>query len=655
MKRICFVVLFSLTLSAALAQYKTCRALGDKAFEDKNYYEAAYYYGRAIGERAKIAPGLEMPFNTKFRSLKKISPADSAYAVFRLAESYRLFEDYREAEIYYKRILSAGHENEYPLARLWYGVCLRTDGKFDEAIAQLEQFRKTYNSDAALNTIAAHEIADCAFAKAQYRQGPLANITKVPGPLNSGDGNYAMSRYHAGFLFTSSRKTGDSKRNVNRIYYAGLSDTLAPQMINFKNAEQEKIDEYGTPSSDAEGKRIYFTGWSKQGPNTITRIYYSEWENDAWSAPQILNSQVNEDGYNSRQPFVAADGKTLFFASDKPGGMGGDDIWMSSLGGDGQPVNSVNLGGTVNTPSDEQAPFYDAAGKRLIYSSKGFTGLGGFDLFESFGEGTSWSAPRNLGFPINSTKDDLYYLDDSEDPSVFYLSSDRESDCCFSIFMGKMNRYILSGVVIDCKTNQPLTGVTVTYVDSLSSQREQAVSDNMGKYRFIAKAGIQGKLVFEKENYQPKTVGLPNISELQSDTLFASGDCLESLRPGRTFILKRVLFDFNSYALTATARNTLDTLAGILASDTTLKIRLSANTDSLGNTAYNLALSEKRAESCINYFAGKGIDADRFVVKAYGESKPIAPNSLPDGRDNPEGRHLNRRVEFTILEPGDEQ
>jgi OmpA-OmpF porin, OOP family len=653
MKNIYLPVLFCFTFSIAFAQsVKTYRNTGDRAFSEKNYYEAAYYYGRALGERKQLRPELEIPFHSSFRKPGKLNPADSAYFLYQLAESYRLFEDYKDSGIHYKRLLDAKYDELYPLARLWYGICLRAQAQFDAAITQLVQFRSSYTGEADYTAIADRELANCRFAKEQYQHPPWFDVSRLDGAVNTGAGNYALSYFGAGILFTSSRIADDDRKNINRIYFTALHDTSAPKMVSFGSTIKTPYKEFGTPSADATGKRIYFTAWYRQGDKIITKVCLSERKGNEWSAPQELNAQVNEEGYNSKQPFITSDGKKLFFASDKPGGMGGDDIWVSDLGDDGQPLNSTNLGNTVNTSSDEQSPYYDPRQKRLVYGSKGFVGFGGFDLYESRGSGTSWSPPQNMGYPLNSPKDDLYYLQDKDDLNRFYFSSDRESDCCFSIFEGKIKVFTLAGQVIDCGTQLPVPGVKVTLTDTLSGQTiETVITGSDGKYKFTTKAGLAGKLSIEKEGYGIKTAGLSKEMVVRKDTIFNPDICLTASRPKETIAIKNIQFDFNSYSLTQIAKTSLDTLVTVLNSDTGAKLNIDAHTDAIGGEDYNIKLSEGRARSCVDYLVSKGIAPNRLTSKGYGKSRPLVPNTLPNGQDDPNGRQVNRRVEFTIIEP----
>ncbi|MBS1525883.1 MAG: OmpA family protein [Bacteroidetes bacterium] len=651
MRKIYLVILFCCLLPTAFAQSaRTYRLLGDKAFAIRNYYEAAYYYAVALGERPPASSGLEMPFHSNFRKNQKLSPADSVYLLYQLAESDRLFENYNDAGKYYQSVLAARDHSDYPLTRLWYGICLRANRQMDEAITQLTQFRDAYQGDSKYQALADREIENCHFAKEQYALPPEYYISKLDGPINSGAGNYSLSPYKNGFMFTSSRYSKAGKKNTNGIYYAALHDTIAPKLVSLES-EDAKSKEYGTPSVDRLGKRMYFTVWYKKDDKIVTAIYLSEHKSNNWSVPQLLNTAVNEQGYNSKQPFVTADGRKLYFASNKPGGRGGDDIWVSDLADDGQPLSSTNLGSTINTPFDEQAPFYDTVNSRLVYSSKGFTGMGGFDIFEATNDGTAWSAPRNLGYPLNSTKDDLYYLQDKNDPDKFYLSSDRESDCCFSVFEGKIKTYLVAGQVVDCSGEKPLAGVKITYTSLWPTQKPVTiVTDSTGKYVFTAKGSISGEIGFERDGYASKTVVIVAKGEIHNDTISNSGTCLSKPRAG--YMIKNIQFDFDSFVLTPKAKLTLDTLVGVLKANSQLRVSVSGHTDGKGGADYNQKLSEKRAESSVRYLLDNGITAERIQSKGFGKTQPLAPNTFPNGQDDPAGRRLNRRVEFALLQPG---
>jgi len=649
--RIIFTISFLLICGTTLAQYaRNYKAEGDKAFRNKDYYEAAHFYLKAA-EGASLVKQVEMPYlsnNTK--TAKAPVVADKAYLCYQLADSYRLYENYIEAEPWYYQVLNDNKEASYPLARLWYGICLRANQRFNDAIKHLTAFEKAYSGDAKYLKMARKEIDNCLFAKEQYAYPLLINVAQLKGEWNSDGSNYANIRRDENFWFTSSRQLKSDKRHLNRIYHLTAGTSAKPNIINFKDDNDHKEVEYGTPALNPLGNKLYFTRWYKEGNKTVQAIYRSDRTNDDWSKPVKLNANVNAGGFNSIQPFLTADGKRMFFVSNKPGGQGGSDIWMSTLNNEGEPINSVNLGAVVNTAMDEQAPYYDDEVKRLVYSSKGFTGLGGFDFFESYGSEEDWTAPHNMGYPMNSAKDDLYYSPNPRDNDKFYISSDRESDCCLDLFEITDQRFFIAGHVLDCETQKPLAGAVVSLIDSLSKKTvKQITLGEDGKYSFKITTKRPYSLLFEKAAYFTKNLHVPAISQNKTDTLFNPDLCLQPYVVGKPMVIKNILYDYKMARLRPESKVVLNGVVDILNDNPMLKIEIGAHTDSIGGEAYNQKLSQDRAQSCVNYITSMGIALDRIFARGYGELRPIAPNTLPNGKDNPDGRQQNRRTEFTVL------
>jgi OOP family OmpA-OmpF porin len=625
-------------------------ALGDKAFKNKDYYEAAFYYKKAA-DGLNLIKKVQIPYQGVGRTDKKLTAPDRAYVCYMLAESYRLYENYVEAEGWYYNVINENYEAKYPLARLWYGVCLRANQQFDEAIKELQQFTLSYKGDAKNIQIANREIETCNFAKEQYQYPGLLEVAKLKGAWNSDGSDYAIVKRDQNYWFTSSRLIKNDKKHLNRVYTTMSGNALRPEIINFKGDENRNELEYGTPSFDPTGKRMYFTRWYKDGSKIIHGIYTSDWQNNEWSTPKKLNTFVNLDGFNTIQPFITRDGKQMFFVSNKPGGQGGDDIWVADLDAGGNPINSINLGKNINTPLNEQAPYYDEANKRLIYSSKGFLGLGGFDFFESYNNGIGqWSLAHNLGYPMNSAKDDLYYSPDGSNNNKFYISSDRQSDCCLELLEVMDKRYILTGLILDCNTHTALAGVKVSFVDSISKQPIRSVTiDQSGKYLFRVNTKRPYNLVVEKQGYFTKSIAVSLPGKMSNDTLYNPEICLQPFVVNKPISLKNILYDFGKTTLRPESKLVLNNLVKIMHDNPKIKVELASHTDGIGSAAYNQKLSQIRAQSCVAYIVSQGIRADRIFAKGYGKSKPVAPNTLPNGKDNPEGRQLNRRTEFTVL------
>ncbi|WPU93814.1 OmpA family protein [Mucilaginibacter sabulilitoris] len=652
MKKIFITLLVLIVVKGAFAQYAkdNPKVYGDKAFTNKDYYEAAFYYKKAA-DGLSLTTLQAIPYQAGEKKTKKpAKKSDRAYLCYRLGESYRMYENYLEAEGWYNKVLTENFETEYPLARLWYGVCLRANQHFDEAITQLEQFNANYKGESKYNDIAQKEIKNCKFAKEQYQYPLLIDAEKLKEPYSSDGSDYALIQRDGSSYFTSSRFVKNDKVHLNRVYTIAKDKPGVPVVVNFKDEAGKKELEYGTPSLNETGKRMYYTRWYKEGSKTIHAIYYSEWKDNAWTSPKKMNSNVNVDGFNSIQPFITADGLRMFFASNKPGGQGGDDIWVSYLDFNGDASNSTNLGSVINTSFDEEAPYYDMANKKLIYSSKGFIGLGGFDFFESYSKLDKWSEPKNMGYPMNSAKDDLYYLPNADDASKFYLSSDRESDCCLALFGAVDKRHVLSGVVLDCDTQKPLEGAKVSFIDSLTKDTvKQMVVNKTGRYAFDVTTKRPYSLRLEKDGYFAKNVPVPASGRMTNDTLNNPDICLQAFTVDKPIVIKNVLYDFNKATLRSESKIVLDTLIIVLKDNPKIKVELGSHTDWIGSDKYNDKLSQARAQSCVDYIISKGIEQSRIYAKGYGERKPIAPNALPNGKDNPAGRQLNRRTEFKVL------
>lgn len=643
MKRLILILLINTVVLSAFAQYnEEYRVSGDKAFAGKNYYEAAINYKKALG---LIKPKAVIPYYSK-RSTRKLKAENGFYLDYQIAESYRLYQNYKEACGWYDKVIAGNNDIQYPLGRLWYGVCLRAGINFDNALIQLQQFVDVYKGDNKYIALAKKEIEDCRFAKQQYQYATLTNVTKMPVPWNAEGGDYAMASTGNTYWFTSTRAIGNNSVHLNRIY-ALPANVAQPVLIDFG----DKNVEYGTPSADGSVTKLYMTKWFKKGTETICGIYLSLYNDGKWQTPQKLNDNVNVDGFNTMQPCVTADGKRLYFSSNKPGGQGGDDIWMCDLDANGNPINSKNLGSTVNTPDDEQAPFFDDVEKRLIYSSTGFIGLGGFDLFESkvLGENT-WAQPENMGYPINSSKDDMYYMPDNAIKDKFYISSDRESECCLSLFEGTVTGFALKGLIMDCVAGKPIGGAGVTLLDSAINHAVQKTETrDDGTYVFKVTDHRRYNIILAKDGYFTKISALADMKNLVKDTLANPTLCLTKIEVNKPIVIKNILYDFNRSTLRPASKVALNTVVLLLTQNPSIKIELSSHTDSIGKDNANMRLSQARAQSCVDYIVAAGIDKNRIIAKGYGKTKPIASNSNLDGSDNPAGRQLNRRTEFTVL------
>ncbi len=578
----------------------------------------------------------------------KVSTADQA--VYQLAECYRKLNYLAKAQPYYARV--AGNP-AYPLAAYYNGITLRATEKYDSALAVLENFTAGYTTEDAYLANARKEIANLRFIQQETAPGKVARYVVNKAAANQQGATYAPAWAGTQLVVTSTKPDSSVRLSKNespfnnKLYTAGRQGLVK---LSIPNNDQQQ---YGVASFTADGNTAYLTRWKNVSGKNVSAIYRSRRADSGWSQPELLDSSINLSGSNARQPFVTPDGKTLYFASDRPGGMGGNDLYKVALDGAAIPVN---LGAAINTAGDEEAPF--VTGSRLVFASNGRVGMGGYDLYYSVLNNGTWGTAVNFGSPVNSVKDDIYYTAQANGTTGLYLSSDRSSDCClqlFEVIKLKSNKTI-TGRVVACGTTMPLGGTTVQVTDSATGTAAfTLVTDADGKYTVTIPDYKAYSALAAKTGYAAgQALYFNGPADTEADTLFNADLCLTPLAdtpqvnpPADVLILNTVYFDFDRSNLTAESKHTLDEVVAVLKQNPDMVIEVNGNTDAEGSDEYNFELSMKRAKICFDYLVKHGIKIGRLQLKASGESNPVAPNSL-EGKDNPAGRKLNRRTEFKL-------
>lgn len=648
--------------STANAQYVVnYKKVADAYFQNKDYYAASTFYKKAL-KITSDSSQIVLPYakDKKQNSDEKVIE-DYEGSLFNLAESSRMYRDFSEAEKYYA-VASTFTNPKYKNASFYYAESLRANKKFQQAIPVFEQFIAK-NKSGELVKVAQVEILSCKFAIAEMRFPRLVQVNKVASNVNGLGSNYAPVKTGSGFYFTSSRpvnvsgkpeviKVGRGETQVttkanpfmNNIYMA--KDELTGDEISVKTVDINfpKDVEFAAVSFNPSGSTAYFTAWRDKEKYAI---FSASKVDEKWTEPKSLGLQINSKDFNSAQPFVTGDGKFLIFSSDRSGGFGKYDLWYCAIRADGSLGQAVNLGPEINSEYDEKAPYYNVNTKKLMFSSDGRVGFGGLDFYESTGDFINWTAPKNMGYPFNSSKDDVYFTAINADASRGYISSDRESSCCLEIFEVKREYISVSGIITDCKTKKPLGGVLV----KLSDQEHEQIltTDNSGKYDFKMDRRRQVKLNMTKDNYFALNKNYSFEEIAKADTLMYADYCINAFKINVPIVLDNIYYEFNSAELTESSKKVLDALAIVMEDNPEMEIELGAHTDNIGTEAYNLDLSERRAKSCVDYLVSKNIGQNRMTSKGYGESMPVAPNNFKNGKDNPVGRTKNRRTEFKVI------
>lgn len=642
----------------------------DKYFSKGDYYSAALYYEKFIGlgtSKIKKVPAGYSPYTVQSKNQKGggtslKGSSNKQQAVYNLAECYRMLNYPAEAEPHYKDALGF-NKTDFPFVRYYYGGVLRSLDRFDEAAAMLTEFINGYSGNDEYLASAKRELKNLEFIRQQMAKKDLGlySVNKLNEIINPGGANYAPVWLEGQtILFTSSRSDSTVKsknKNDNRIYQASLTNGVA-SVIEKPELGQTPDVQQGAAAISPGGNFLYISRWSSANTGKEAAIFFSKKENGQWSSP-VKVEELKADGYSTQQPFVTADGKKLLFASNRPGGFGGFDLYEAQLDGNGTVSNISNLGNVINTTGDEQAPSYHAASGTLVFSTNARVGMGGYDFFYSKWINNTYTEPVNFGYPVNSVKDDMYFISRGPSRNILedvLLSSDRSAACCLELFSLNKQKPLkqISGRVVQCNDNSPMTGIEVKFVDTI---RNEVVTTQTtgpdGSYSFTLEEFQPLKAMASRHGFADNSLHFYNPNEGNSNLLRNDDLCLEKLFPppvGETEELANIYFEYDEFILVDTTFATLDKLAENLIKNPTVKIELAGHTDANGKEEYNLVLSQKRAESCVKYLIDKGVNPAQLVPKGYGESKPIAPNTNDDGTDNPAGRAKNRRTEFKVLE-----
>ncbi|RYF67541.1 MAG: flagellar motor protein MotB, partial [Cytophagaceae bacterium] len=411
----------------------------------------------------------------------------------------------------------------------------------------------------------------------------------------------------------------------------------------------------GTASLSADGRTLVFTACQGRKGYGSCDLYVSHKTGSDWSNPENLGPAINTHFYES-QPALSADGRQLYFVSDRPGGKGRRDIWRSDLGTDGSWAEPVNLGEPINTPANEASPFLHANGQSLFFASEGHVGLGGYDLFVTDRSASAWSAPTNLGYPINTAEDQASLFVAASGTRAYYSFEERKDGVSqksrlytFDLPESLRDRIrsvsFLKGTVADAKTKKPLAA-TVELIDLKTNQVVSRVEADAqtGQYTAVLPSGGEYALYVSVPGYLFKSLSFDFTQKTKGEGLSLSVP-LEPVVSGSSAneTLSNLFFDYGRYDLAEKSLTELNRLAVFMQTNPTVNIEISGHTDDKGDAAANLTLSQKRAQAVVAYLTKAGIQPGRIKAVGYGKARPLMPNT------SDENRRLNRRIEWRVL------
>jgi outer membrane protein OmpA-like peptidoglycan-associated protein/tetratricopeptide (TPR) repeat protein len=655
----------TMSLSGAYAQ--NGRGLFNQAenlFKNKKYYEASQVFEKYLATERNSRPrSTAFAIEKKVKGKANLDPHQEA--VYQLATSYRMINDYQKAEKYYKEAIGFS-EKAYPAARYWYAVTLRANKNYPEATLQITAFLEKHTQMDELLIGADRELENLKFIQMQSERVNdqfVLNEIKGKDPLSG----YAIAQRDGGYVFTAI--TEETEKDGQKWYLNTLFESMNPENPLEGSDAMDIASETGVHDGMAtftrDGKTMFFTRWTKNNNQTNSAIYISRWKNKNWTKPVKAPEPLNLAGCSSGQPSLTSDDRYLLFSSDRAGGTGGFDLWVSSLDSLQECIQVRNLGSVINTTGDEEAPYLHDKSRTLVFSSNGRVGMGGFDIYSARGNFNlnTWEKPVNAGAPLNSSKDDMYYISTDEENiwNTGWVSSDRSSECCLALFSVKENnaQYVY-GTVVDCETRKPLPNVLLSVTDLRHPDRQlgKYKADTAGRYAFELHNSAHFKISAVLPEYEAASANV-NLEHLQGrDSIANEPICLKTIQYPEKEIEKLLMalersshvgnFAYKKAILSDSAYDNLDSLAKILKKFPNMLVEVDGYTDGIGGTAYNLKLAQKRVDACIRYLTRIGVSRYQISGKAMGKCCPIAPEMI-NGKDNPVGREVNRRVEYKVL------
>ncbi len=469
----------------------------------------------------------------------------------------------------------------------------------------------------------------------------FATQIRLPYPVNTSANEMTpvISADGKSIYFTSDRKGG-----------MGMEDVWVSRLIGGKWREPVNLSHINTPFSDgavsvtADERQMYFASSGRAGFGQ-SDIFVCYKKDRGWSAPQNLGYPVNTPGWES-QPSISADGRYLYFISTRPGGFGGTDIWVSKRTEKGWS-EPENLGPGVNSPYDEQSPFIAPDGITLYFASNRPGGFGGYDIYRAVKTKDGFTQAQNLGPEINTPYDDICFSVPGRG-DIIYIA--REEKGNYDIFYMKLPEKmrieravtIVAGKLTDKETGKPIKGGKVTIINLETGEKFETVTDESGKYKFALPAGGRYSVSIQADGYLFTSTYL-DLKDKKSYEELMEKSVLAPIKKGEKIILRNIFFDFDSYELKPESKYELDRLIRIMKEHKSMVVEIAGHTDDIGTEEYNLRLSQKRAEAVKQYLVEHGIEPQRIIAKGYGKSQPLIADTTE------EARALNRRVEFKIL------
>lgn len=642
------LVLFLIPFVGSSQSRKVWMYHADNFYQEADYHNALLNYQKALSDSV----GMEfatIPYeitqsNLKVdKSKKDLDTARTVplkdYLRHQIAMCYMKTYDYPRAVEHFQNTADMG---SYPEDLYYYGVAQMNNNDHEGAVRTFEKYIASDKYNDSLLRSAQLLITGCYYAMDDNNVKKKVEVNQLDTTVfNKGTSSFAPMFFGSEdrLMFTSARDGGvifDPEKQVSA-FLCDLYWTERDQNGNWTEAKN-----FGRPLNSAQHDASSSLNELKSAEHQSV-LYYTRWNDENRKEQAIhlsrmvdfkfyesfkLPESVNVPGYRSINPFVSLDGRKLYFSSDRPGGEGGLDLWFIELDEAGLAVGEAkNLGRPVNSELDEQSPFFHEASSTLFFSSNGHNSIGGLDLFKaSFSkENKAFNAPENLGLPINSSMDDSYLIWDTF-LNKGYFASDRakcENGHCFDIYeiTNEPIRIALEGYVYDFETEEILANANLKFKDIDFKFEDFTIQTDENGYYY--RELDQNQEIFIKASMSGYFADANSVSTkpITTTTTLIQDFYLRPI-PTEEIEIEGIEYDFDKATLRPESKEILDKLYEFLNINSNLVVEINSHTDYRGSDSYNMNLSKRRAQSCVDYLISKGIPKERLTAKGYGESQP---------------------------------
>ena len=520
-------------------------------------------------------------------------------------------------------------------------------GEYSEALQHIRKYLTSKSISEKYRKKANALKKSCEFSISAKRKPVSFDPENLGHSINTDADEYlpALSADGSTLIFTRSKKV-DGLRNED--FYLSYHDTDNWLGANNLGKPINTDQNEGAQCITADGLTIYFTACSRNDSYGRCDIYESNFVKGNWTEPENLGGNINTENWES-QPAISADGRQLFFVSNKSGGVGGKDIWVSYKNTNGSWTKAKNLGKDINTSKDDISPFLHWDNQTLYFASKGYVGMGGFDIFLSrLDESGNWGDVKNIGYPINSPADENSLIVAKDGRTAYFASAyfnEGRTDLdlyTFDLPQESRAREVayVQGVITDAKTKKPIRA-EIELVDLQSGRSyKSSRSDSDGNYMLCLPSTAEYALTVTKKNYLFYS---ENIQLQKEGSTLLKDFKLQALEVGEQVRLDNIFFELEAFQLKDASATELNKIIQFMESNPFLIIEIGGHTDNSGSNNYNLDLSEQRAKSVKRALVQRGLQSERIQIKGYGMNNPLNSNSSEDERA------INRRTELKII------